>query len=667
MRRATPAQRADRGFVIAALAEAGADLRHASKQLRNDREVVQTAVRQDGAALCHASPELRADQETVLAAVEQDGGALFYAAKQLKADRGFVLAAVTRTGAALRYASAALKADKELVKAAIAQDPSALQYASAELQNDREVVHLATPPKAKLSGIDASQAVREARAAALELAATPVGLDLVLERRPSAGDSEDGDDFDSVRTSEGTGEAAAAAPDLVDLAKSGSSVLKKQKSDRDLQRQNTAPLPTALQPQLSATEARARAITDGAATTTPSKPEPLAFATPVTPEMSVHFDPGIDQSGDSMPGEAAALFRMEMAEDAHNRNRRKSSMRMRDLLPVRSPQGGRSSPRRYYCCDGMFRRIETWRGILTALLKCFGCIFCCFGLPVSGLIVISSGAVDCDDRANLECWKELVEVTVGIERGNCHSTLPCSEFVLADDQAEPLAAAQAEVWTMLDGATCVEGALAEPEPEPEPDEGFESGSGSSSWYDGSGSAGDGLLGMGEELDAGSESPARCDAALVTRSKAESVCRQRSARLCTGLELWRAGTGCLAPDDAPPSPVWSRTPAALLGQEILDVCPDVGQGEREHLFLAYAGVYPEDPSGDLLCLDDETQTALVRCCADTDTVLCEPDHTAEAYVGEDLWEDDGSWNVTELGTSSDMKSFSLRLCNSLTAV
>ena len=71
---------------------------------------------------------------------------------------------------ALQYASAALKADKELVKAAIAQDPSALQYASAELQNDREVVHLATPPKAKLSGIDASQAVREARAAALELA-----------------------------------------------------------------------------------------------------------------------------------------------------------------------------------------------------------------------------------------------------------------------------------------------------------------------------------------------------------------------------------------------------------------------------------------------------------------------------------------------------------------
>ena len=68
-------------------------------------------------------------------------------------------------------------------------------------------------------------------------------------------------------------------------------------------------------------------------------------------------------------------------------------------------------------------------------------------------------------------------------------------------------------------------------------------------------------------------------------------------------------------------------------------------------MAYAGVYPEDPSGDLLCLDDETQTALVRCCADTDTVLCEPDHTAEAYVGEDLWEDDGSWNVTEAGTSS----------------
>ena len=62
------------------------------------------------------------------------------------------LKTVKRNPFALEYASAELKGDREIVMVAVKQNGFALECASAELQNDREVVHLATPPKAKLSG-----------------------------------------------------------------------------------------------------------------------------------------------------------------------------------------------------------------------------------------------------------------------------------------------------------------------------------------------------------------------------------------------------------------------------------------------------------------------------------------------------------------------------------
>ena len=52
-------QKADRAFVLAAVAETGGDLRYAAAKLKGDREVVMTAVKQSGGALWHASAKLK--------------------------------------------------------------------------------------------------------------------------------------------------------------------------------------------------------------------------------------------------------------------------------------------------------------------------------------------------------------------------------------------------------------------------------------------------------------------------------------------------------------------------------------------------------------------------------------------------------------------------------
>jgi hypothetical protein len=72
-------------------------------------------VTQDWHALEYAAPALKADREFVLAAVALHGNALAYATYALRADREIVLAAVVRNGRALRHAAPALKADREIV------------------------------------------------------------------------------------------------------------------------------------------------------------------------------------------------------------------------------------------------------------------------------------------------------------------------------------------------------------------------------------------------------------------------------------------------------------------------------------------------------------------------------------------------------------------------
>ena len=132
--------RADRGWVLAAVAQDGYALQRASVELRADRVVVLAAVAQDGSALRWAPAELKADRVVVLAAVAQCGHALRHASDELKVDREVVLATVAKHGAELWRASAELRADRDVVLAAVAQCGNALSSASAELKADRDVV-----------------------------------------------------------------------------------------------------------------------------------------------------------------------------------------------------------------------------------------------------------------------------------------------------------------------------------------------------------------------------------------------------------------------------------------------------------------------------------------------------------------------------------------------
>ena len=102
-------------------------LKDASKEQRADREFVLDAVANDGYALEHASDELKADREVVLAVVINYGYALQYASDELRADREVVLTAVAQAGYARKYG-------KRL---------RALEYASEELRADRYIVNFA--------------------------------------------------------------------------------------------------------------------------------------------------------------------------------------------------------------------------------------------------------------------------------------------------------------------------------------------------------------------------------------------------------------------------------------------------------------------------------------------------------------------------------------------
>jgi hypothetical protein len=64
-------------------------------------------------ALEYASADLRADREFVLAAVAQNGHALKYVSVDLRADREVVVTAVAQNGIAVGYVSAKLQADPE--------------------------------------------------------------------------------------------------------------------------------------------------------------------------------------------------------------------------------------------------------------------------------------------------------------------------------------------------------------------------------------------------------------------------------------------------------------------------------------------------------------------------------------------------------------------------
>jgi hypothetical protein len=141
LQHASRALRADRQVVIVAVRQCGASLEHASPELRGLRAVVLTAVAQDGNALRHAAANLQADAEVVLTAAEQHSEALFHAAGSVWSDCQFVIEAIARLGVwVLEYAPAAVANDRAVMIAAVAADGNRLAIAPPDFCSDRELV-----------------------------------------------------------------------------------------------------------------------------------------------------------------------------------------------------------------------------------------------------------------------------------------------------------------------------------------------------------------------------------------------------------------------------------------------------------------------------------------------------------------------------------------------
>jgi Leucine-rich repeat (LRR) protein len=309
-----------------------------------------------------------------------------------------------------------------------------------------------------------------------------------------------------------------------------------------------------------------------------------------------------------------------------------------------------------------------------------------------------TGAVtDCDEIKDSECWRQFVEAGLGISHRSCKSETSCVElmrdYATAQRDEEPVERSDDTTlesgWSFVDerfnleDITCVEGS-AVPRPESEctgTADPILPCTGSADYCAAVGmmscggftnvcvpngaavpdcsaayaAANDGLASScpaGCIYSGTSSLPSRCATLAVTQSKAESICRQSfGARLCTGYELWRSGTGCFPQSDVDIDghvPVWTRTPAQEVFTAIglMEYCPTVEEGNEDSLFVAYRGRYPEDASQKLLCLDGTQELGLVRCCADTETEECESDRTGNAY-DDGSWGEAGSWNLTSI--------------------
>eukprot|EP01045_Picozoa_sp_COSAG04_P026657 COSAG04_NODE_3744_length_2564_cov_1.880325_2_plen_634_part_01 len=151
------ALKADKEVVLAAVAQNGSALKHASEALKADKEFVLAAVAQHRSALQHASEALKADKEFMLAAVAAyepyevcptggesiswGGGMLEHASHALKADKEFMLAAAAKSAWSLRHASEQLKADRDFMLTCAAKGGSGCwQFASCELSSEEELI-----------------------------------------------------------------------------------------------------------------------------------------------------------------------------------------------------------------------------------------------------------------------------------------------------------------------------------------------------------------------------------------------------------------------------------------------------------------------------------------------------------------------------------------------
>mmetsp|Transcript_38626 Transcript_38626/g.70269 ORF Transcript_38626/g.70269 Transcript_38626/m.70269 type:complete len:294 (-) Transcript_38626:126-1007(-) len=131
--------RSDREVVMTAVKRTGYALLYAADHLKNDREIVLIAVahRLERSALADIiGDDLKADRDFILTAVAADGLVLEFAAEELKRDQEIVLTAVENCGSALLYAAEDLKTDRAFILTAVRQHGHALRYAAETFLQD---------------------------------------------------------------------------------------------------------------------------------------------------------------------------------------------------------------------------------------------------------------------------------------------------------------------------------------------------------------------------------------------------------------------------------------------------------------------------------------------------------------------------------------------------
>ncbi|CAL1154221.1 unnamed protein product [Cladocopium goreaui] len=141
---------ANRDIVLAAVANDGFAVRHASDALRADREVALTAVRTNGSAVQYVAGCLAEDREVALTAVRSSGAALRYVVPKFRSDREVVLEAVRSYGQALKFVDEQLRCDEDVALAAVTSDFTAFQHVPLALKANRLIALAAVKQSARI-------------------------------------------------------------------------------------------------------------------------------------------------------------------------------------------------------------------------------------------------------------------------------------------------------------------------------------------------------------------------------------------------------------------------------------------------------------------------------------------------------------------------------------
>eukprot|EP00434_Breviolum_minutum_P022326 symbB.v1.2.019703.t1/scaffold1623.1/size109029/2 len=135
--------RADRDYVLKAVALRGLELRHAAEALRRDKQVVLTAVKQDWVSLDYVPEELLKDRDVIMTGLEQDWEAITYAPSDLLEDEEVAIAALKASIMALKSIPQEMwqqPAVRMALLESLAKNPEPLRYCPKALHEDREVM-----------------------------------------------------------------------------------------------------------------------------------------------------------------------------------------------------------------------------------------------------------------------------------------------------------------------------------------------------------------------------------------------------------------------------------------------------------------------------------------------------------------------------------------------